>query len=87
MKLNILTHNVKGLNDHDKDMRERGFLISLIPKVDEVVIQEHTLRSRMLHNLGIKLMIKVSSWILKATPREHIWLILTQFEEVEYGLS
>lgn len=63
MKLNILIHNVWGLNDPDSILRERRFLNSLTPKVDIVLIQKHKLRGKMLNDLGTKLMIGGTSLI------------------------
>ena len=43
MKWNIITHNIRGLNDPDSITKERCFLNSLTPRIDVVLIQEHKL--------------------------------------------
>lgn len=62
MKLVLLTHNVRGLNDPDKVSKERYSLNSLIPKADVVLFQEHKMRGIALDNLGNRLMVGTSSW-------------------------
>ena len=74
MKWNIITHNIRGLNDPESIAKERGFLSMLTPKVDVVMIQEHKLRGRALENLGSRLMPGCASWILEAAPGEKSWL-------------
>jgi hypothetical protein len=59
-----------GLNDPESIAKERGFLNSLTPRVDIVMIQEHKLRGRALENLGSRLMPGCTSWILEAAPKE-----------------
>ena len=61
MKWNILTHNIRGLNDPESIAKERGFLSTLTPKADVVMIQEHKLRGRALENLGSRLMFGCAS--------------------------
>jgi hypothetical protein len=70
MKWNIITHNIRGLNDPENIAKERGFLNSLTPKVDIVMIQEHKLRCRALENLGSRFMPGFASWIVEAAPEE-----------------
>ena len=70
MKWNFITHNIRGLNDPDNIAKERSFLMSLTPRLDVVMIQEHKLRGRTLENLGTRLMPGYASWILEAAPGE-----------------
>ena len=74
MKWNIITHNIRGLNDPDNIAKEQCFLKSLTPRIDVVMIQEHKLRGRALENLGSRLMPRYASWILEAAPGERSWL-------------
>ena len=74
MKWNMITHNIRGLNDPESISKERCFLTNLTPKVDVVMIQEHKLRGKSLENLGNRLMPGCSSWILEAAPGERSWL-------------
>ena len=77
MKWNIITHNIRGLNDPESIAKERSFLTSLIPKVDIVMLQEHKLRGNALKNLGARLLPGCASWILEAAPGEKVGQILT----------
>ena len=74
MKWNIITHNIRGLNDLESIAKERGFLSMIVPKADVVMIQEHKLRGRALENLGSRLMPGCASWILEAAPGKRSWL-------------
>jgi exonuclease III len=74
MKWNIITHNIRGLNDPESISKERCFINSLTPQVDVVMIQEHKLRGKALENLGSKLMPGCVSWILEAAPGERSWI-------------
>ena len=74
MKWNIITHNIRGLNDLDNIAKESCFLKSLTPRIDVVMIQEHKLRGRALENLGTRLMPEYASWILEAALGERSWL-------------
>ena len=74
MKLNIITHNIRGLNNPENITKERGFLTTLSSRVNIVMIQEHNLRGRALKNLENRLMPGYTSWILEAAPRERSWL-------------
>ena len=56
MKLKIITHNLRGLNDPDSITKERCFLTSLAPRVDVIMIQEHKLRGKAMEELGSRLM-------------------------------
>lgn len=70
MKMQILSHNIRGLNDPKNIYMERRFINSLVPKVDIIMIQEHKLRGKMLDNLGPRLMGGCTSWILEVAPSE-----------------
>ena len=74
MEWNIITHNIRGLNDRDNIAKERCFLKSLTPRIDVLLIQEHKLRGRALENLGARLMPGYASWVLEAAPGERSWL-------------
>ena len=74
MKWNLITHNIRGLNDPDNIAKERGFIKSLAPKIDVVMNQEHKLRGSVLEHLGTRLMLGCASWILEAAPGERSWL-------------
>lgn len=56
MKWNLITHNIRGLNDPDNIAKERSFIKSPAPKIDVVMNQEHKLRGRVLEHLGTRLM-------------------------------
>ena len=74
MKWNIITYNIRGLNDLDSITKERCFIMALTPNVDIVMIQEHKLRGRSMDNLGNRLMLGCASWILEAAPGEKNWI-------------
>ena len=74
MKLNLITHNVRGFNDPESIIKERYFLNSLSPRADIVHRQEHKLRGRALKILGTKLMHGDTSWIQEAVPGERSWI-------------
>ena len=74
MKWNIITHNIRGFNDLDSIAKERGFLSTLVLKINVVMNQEHKLRGRALENLETRLMPRCASWILEAAPEERSWL-------------
>ena len=74
MKWNIITHNIRGLDDPESIAKERGFISMLTPKVDVIMIQEHKLRGRALENLGSRLMPECASRVLEAAPGERSWL-------------
>ena len=74
MKWNTITHNIQGLNDSECIAKERGFLNTVIPKADIVMIQERKLREKALENLGTRLMPGYASWILEAALGERSWL-------------
>ena len=70
MKWNLITHNLRGLNDPDCIRKERCFLSSVTSKVDVVLIQEHKLRGSALDHIGTRLMPGYASWVLEAAPGE-----------------
>ena len=74
MKWNIITHNIRGLNDPESITKERCFLTNFTPKVDVVLIQEHKLRGKSMKNLGNRLLPGCGSWILEAAPGEKSWI-------------
>ena len=74
MKWNLITHNIRGLNDPENITKERCYLSSLTPRIDVVMIEEHKLRGRALENLGHRLMLGYASWILESAPSERSWL-------------
>ena len=74
MKWNIITHNIRGLNDPESISRERGFLNTLTPRADVIMIQEHKLRGKAIESLGSSLMHGYASWILEAAPGERSWI-------------
>ena len=74
MKWNIISHNIRGLNDPDNIAREMSYINSLTPRIDILMIQEHKLRGRALENLEVRLMPGCVSWILEAAPGERSWL-------------
>ena len=73
MKLNILTHNIKGLNDPESIDKERGFIKFISPRADVIFIQEHKLRGESLDNLGHRIMPGCASWVLEAAMDERSW--------------
>lgn len=52
MKWNLITHNIRGLNDVESITKEKNFIQSLTPRVDVVMIQEHKLRGKSIRKLG-----------------------------------
>ena len=66
MKWNLITHNIRDLNDPENIRKEREFINSVTPKVDIVLIQEHKLRGRLMENIGTRLMPGCDSWVLGA---------------------
>ena len=74
MKWNLITHNIRDLNDPENITKERCFLNSLTPRIDVVMIQKHKLRGMTLENLGSRLMPGYASWILEAALGERSWL-------------
>lgn len=67
---NIITHNIRGLNDLENITKERNFINSLIPKANIVMIQEHKLRGKTMENLRNKLVLGCASLVLEAAPGE-----------------
>lgn len=74
MKWNIITHNLKGLNDPEGVTRERYFLTSLTQMIDVIMIQEYKLRGKAIEDIGRRLMQEYDSWILEAVPGEKNWI-------------
>ena len=74
MKWNIITHNIRGLNDLENIAKEKEFLNTLSSRADIVMIQEHKLRGRTLNFSGSTLMPEYVSWTLEAAPGERSWL-------------
>lgn len=74
MKWNIISHNIRGLNDPENILKERQFLSSIAQRIDIVMIQDHKLRGGKLEHLGSLLMPGYASWILEAAPGERSWL-------------
>lgn len=56
MKLHILTHNLKGLNDPLGILKHNKFLQPITPIVDVILFQEHKLRGVNLEHLVKNLM-------------------------------
>ena len=73
MEWNIISHNIRGLNDPDNIAKERSYINSLTPRIYILMIQEHKLRGSLEH-LGARLMLGCASWILEAAPGERSWL-------------
>jgi len=73
MKWNILTHNIRGLNDPENIDKEKGFIKSISPRPDVIFLQEHKLRGRSLDNLGYRIMPGYASWVFEAAPGERNW--------------
>ncbi len=48
MKLNLITHNTRGLNDPEIIIKERKNLSLFSPKQDVVLVHAHKLRGRLL---------------------------------------
>ena len=84
MKLNLISHNVRGFNDPGSFAKERYFLDTLNPRTYVVLIQEHKLRRRALENLGNKLMHGCTSWTLEAAREKRVGLIPTRPKNEEW---
>lgn len=74
MKLNILTHNLRGLNDPLSILKHNIFLRSMTPRVDVLMFQEHKLRGAKLEHLDKRLMPWSMGWVLEAKPGYKSWL-------------
>lgn len=74
MKLNIISHNFRGLNDPESVTKGKKFINSIIPKIDIVMIQDNKVRGRLLDSLSTNLMSGCASWIFPVEPREKSWL-------------
>ena len=62
VKLHLITHNVFGLNNPKSIFKRKGiFNNTLNPQIGIVMIQEHKLKSRLLKNLGKRLMLGCAS--------------------------
>lgn len=70
MRWNIITHNIRGLNNSESITNERCFIDLLTPKADIVMIQEHKLRGKNMKNLGSRITPGCASWVLEAAPGE-----------------
>ena len=53
MKWNIITHNIRGLNDLENITKERYLINSLASKANIVMIHKHKLRGKSLESIGI----------------------------------
>lgn len=74
MKLHILTHNLRGLNDPLSVLKHNIFLWSITPRVDVLVFQEHKLKGAKLEKLDQRLMSWSTRWILEAKLGCKSWL-------------
>lgn len=74
MKLHILTHNLRGLNEASSVLRHNLFLRSITPRVNILFFQEHKLRGAKLDHLGQRLMPWSKGWVLEAKPSYKNWL-------------
>ena len=66
MKLNLITLNVRGLNDPAKITRLRNYLQGLQPILDIIMIQEHKLKLTKAEGLGSSLMINFGYFYMDA---------------------
>ena len=53
MKWNIISHNIRGLNDPDNIAKKRSYINFLTPRIDVLMIQEHKLRGRALEHIEV----------------------------------
>ena len=60
--------------DPENINKERGFLNSLSPKIDIVLLQEYKLRRHAQDNLGARFFPGCTSWIFEVEPGERNWL-------------
>lgn len=68
MKLNLLSHNVRGLNDPLAVKRFELYLHGLNPRADIIMIQEHKTRGERLEILKFNLNKKYQCWATDASP-------------------
>ena len=52
MRVNMLTFNVRGLNNPQKVDRLKTYLYFIIPRPDLIFLQEHRLREQKAEQLG-----------------------------------
>lgn len=74
MKLHILMHNLRGLNEPSSGIKHNLFLRSVTPRVDVLLFQEHKLRGAKLEHIGQRLMSWCNGWVLEAEPGYRNWL-------------
>jgi hypothetical protein len=67
MNLNIISYNVRGLNDQMATDTLQHYLHILRPKPDIIMLQEHKLRNLQAQELGSKLWRGATTWCLEAT--------------------
>lgn len=53
MEWNIISHNIRGLNDPDNIAKKRSYINFLTPRIDVLMIQEHKLRGRALEHIEV----------------------------------
>jgi hypothetical protein len=70
MKLHVLTHNLRDLNDPLSILKHNRFLKLATFRVDVLLFQEHKWRGSKLEHLGKRLMPWSTWWILEVEP-EH----------------
>lgn len=74
MKLNIMTHNIRALNDPTNILKYNRFLRSISPRVDVLLLQEHKLKGSRVEHLDKRLMPWSIGWILEVEPCYKSWL-------------
>ena len=74
MKIHILSHSHKGLNDPMSILKHNIFLQSNMPRVDVLLFYEHKLRGLKLEHLGKRLMPWSTTWVLEVEPCYKSWL-------------
>jgi exonuclease III len=67
MNLNLISYNVRGLNDQMALDTLHHYLHGIMPKIDILMLQEHKLRNTQALQLGAKLWRGATMWCLDAT--------------------
>jgi exonuclease III len=67
MQLNLLSYNVRGLNDLAAVNALQHYVHSLQPKIDILMIQEYKLCNSQALQLGKRLWKGATTWCLEAT--------------------
>lgn len=74
MKIHILTHSLKDLNDPMSILKHNIFLQSNMPRVHVLLFYKHKLRGLKLEHLSKRLMPWSTTWVFEVEPFYKSWL-------------